>query len=239
MIDENRTIQSVERAMALLETLAARGGKARLAELSDTLSLNKSTLHGLLNTLSVLGYVTREDKAYALGLRLREIAQPLNDLDAHLRKVFLPALHRMADISNETVYLTVPCGTREYLYLDVIDGGRSIHFGSPRGRREGLTTSAIGKLLLAFDNDLTRSLRKASQLDAVLELELETIRHQGYALDLEEAEPGLSCVALPLRLRGRVVAALAVSGASARLSEAKLRTLACLAMSEMFDIIKL
>jgi IclR family acetate operon transcriptional repressor len=239
MIDETRHIQSVERAMALLETIAAAGGEARLVDLAEQLGLHKSTLHGLLNTLAAMGYISRHGTRYALGLRLREIAQPLADADAALRTAFAPALRSMAERSGETCYLAVPCGTREYLYIDAVEGHGSLRVASPRGRREGLTTSAIGKVFLAHDLELVRSLRRGGLIPAELESELKTIAEQGFALDLEEAEPGLNCLALPLRRQGRVVAALGAAGPSQRLRKSVLRRIATTAMSDMFDIIKL
>lgn len=239
MIDETRHIQSVERAMTLLETIAAAGGEARLVDLAEQLDLHKSTLHGLLNTLAAMGYISRHGTRYALGLRLREIAQPLADADAALRTAFAPALRSLAERSGETCYLAVPCGTREYLYIDAVEGHGSLRVGSPRGRREGLTTSAIGKVFLAYDLELVRSLRRGGPIPAGLESELKTIAEQGYALDLEEAEAGLNCLALPLRRQGRVVAALGAAGPSQRLRKPVLRRMAVTAMSDMFDIIKL
>lgn len=112
MVNENKRIQSVERAMAILETIAAAGGEARLVDLAETMGLHKSTMHGLLNTLAALGYVSRQGTGYALGLRLREIAQPLNDADALLKEAFAPALSALVQLTGETCYLAVPCGTR-------------------------------------------------------------------------------------------------------------------------------
>ncbi|MDT3720676.1 IclR family transcriptional regulator [Pseudomonas oryzihabitans] len=239
MIDENRRIQSVERAMALLEAIAAAGGEARLVDLSVQLGLNKSTLHGLLNTLAAMGYVSRHGTRYALGLRLREVAQPLADADATLRMAFAPALAELARRSGETCYLAVPCGTREYLYIDAVEGNGSLRVASPRGRREGLTTSAIGKVFLAHDPGLVRSLRRAGLLPTALEKELQTINAAGYALDLGEAEPGLNCLALPLRREGRVVAALGVAGPAHRLRKSVLRSLAATCMRYLFGMLKL
>ena len=239
MIDENRRIQSVERAMLLLEAISAAGGEARLVDLASELDLNKSTLHGLLNTLAAMGYVARHGTRYGLGLRLREIAQPLADADATLRDAFAPALGTLAARCNETCYLAVPCGTREYLYIDAVEGAGNLRLVSPRGRREGLTTSAIGKIFIAYDPELVRSLRKADKLSGAVEDELDVIRAQGYALDLEQAESGLNCLALPLRRQGRVVAALGVAGPAERLKASALHQLAKGAMRDMFDMIKL
>ena len=72
---QRKYIQSVERAMLLLETLVTRNEGFRLAELSEQFSLNKTTLHGLLATLSSLGYVSRRGQHYIAGLRLRDVAR--------------------------------------------------------------------------------------------------------------------------------------------------------------------
>ncbi|RMX05781.1 IclR family transcriptional regulator [Corticibacter populi] len=239
MVNENRRIQSVERALSLLEALAQAGGAARLADLAVRLELDKGTTHGLLNTMAAMGYVARHGTLYALGLRLRDVAQPLADADARLRAAFGPALRALAERSGETCYLAVPCGTRDYLYIDALEGSGSLRVASPRGRREGLTTSAIGRVFLAHEPALVRSLRRAGLLPGGLETALVQIAGQGYALDLQEAEPGLHCLAMPLRQQGRVVAALGLAGPAQRLREAALHRLARNAMRDFFDIVKI
>jgi DNA-binding IclR family transcriptional regulator len=238
MVNETRRIQSVERAMMLLEAIAASGGEARLVDLTAQLELPKGTLHGLLNTLATMGYISRHGTRYVLGLRLRDIAQPLADADGVLRATFAPVLQALANRSGETCYLAVPCGTREYLYIDAQEGRQSLRMASPRGRREGLTTSAIGRVFLAHDSSLVRVLRRAGQISSTLSKELEFVFDQGFSLDLEEAEAGLNCLALPLRQRGRVVAALGVAGPASRLPSSTLRRLATTTLREMFDTIK-
>lgn len=238
-MSQAKSIQSVERAMAVLETLAAHGGEARLTTLSESLRLNKSTLHGLLKTLLELGYISRREQNYTLGLRLREIAQPLQDADSLIRTAFSPALRRLSAMSGETCWLAVPCGTREYLYIDAVEGGKNLRVASPRGKRERLTTSAIGRIFLAFNDDLLRALRKSDAVSSALNGEISRIREQGYALDTGEAEEGLHCLALPLRQSGQVIAALGMAGPAARLHPDYMRRFAQRVLSEMFDIIKL
>lgn len=239
VVNEVKGIQSVERAMSILEAIAAAGGEVRLTELVNSLGLHKSTLHGLLNTLCAMGYISRRDSRYALGLRLREIAQPLNDADMVIKAYFAPALRGFAELSKEQCYLAVPCRTRHYIYIDMIAGNAPLHSSVPRGKREALITSAMGKVFLAFDEDLSRSLRKAGHLTQALEEELRLIRDRWYAFDLEQAEEGLHCMALPLRKQGRLVAAMSLAGPSDRLPEEHLSTIAGKVMREMYDIIKL
>lgn len=226
MVNENNTIQSVERAMLILEALAAFHGRARLQQLSDATALNKTTLHGLLNTLVALGYVTREEKFYVLGLRLLDLSRPLRERDECLREWFMPVAQQVADFCGENVYLAVPCGTREYWYLHHIGEDDYVQGLSRRGRREGLTTSAMGKVFLSFMDDMARSLRKHNQLDGTLKQELVQIRAQGFALDLGVAQENWYAFAVPLWLNGRVVAGLSVASDKERLPETRLRELA-------------
>lgn len=239
MINENKGIQSVERAMGILEAIAAAGGEMRLVDLSETLGVHKSTLHGLLNTLGAMGYIARRGSLYVLGLRLREVAQPLNDADAVLRQDFAPALETLHALTGESCYLAVPCGTRHYLYVDALCAAGEAQPRSVRGECEALTTSAIGKVFLAMDMDLSRSLRKAGHLTPALEQDLSAIGEQGFALDLQHAHPGLNCMALPLRKRGQLVAALSIAGPADRITRQWLVTLASKVMRDMYDMVKL
>ncbi|MGE4341284.1 MAG: SDR family NAD(P)-dependent oxidoreductase, partial [Pigmentiphaga sp.] len=75
---------------------------ALVVDLANQLNLHKSTLHGLLNTLAAMGYVTRHGTRYALGQRLREVAQPLADSDVTLRTEFTPALQMLAKQSGDS-----------------------------------------------------------------------------------------------------------------------------------------
>lgn len=238
MINTTRRIQSVERALSLLEALAERGGEARLSELAAGTQLDKGTVHGLLNTMASLGYVARRGIGYALGLRLRDLAQPLLDSDSELRQLFAPALHDLALRSGETCYLALPCGTREYLCVDVVNCQNVIGAAVSKGCRQSLTHSAIGRVFLAHDPSLVRSLRREGTMTPSLEAILDEILDQGFALDIEEAEPGLHCMAVPLRQQGRVVAALGVAGPAQRLPIERLRQLAFESMSCVFDIVK-
>lgn len=222
MTDGFKTIQSVERAMALLEHIAVSGDKARLVDLSEQLQLHKSTVSGLLKTLLHLGYIERQGRFYILGLRLHNIAQPLLSRYLSISLQYRSLLETMAEECGETCYLAVPCGTSEYLYIDTIESHSILRVVSPRGLRENLTTSAIGKVFLAFDIDLLRQLRRSNKVSTVLEAELENIRQLGYALDLEQAEVGLNCLAIPLFQKGKIYAALGVAGSSLRLNKDKI-----------------
>ena len=219
---EPKTIQSIERGFAMLELLSLAGKPLSLQEISQALSLSKSTVHGILATMSHLGYINRSKKGYTLGLRLRELSKPLEQNDESIRLHFAPLLKHMAQLTDNTAYLAVQSGSQEYLYIDAIERANPLTIRSPRGKREGLATSAIGKVFLAFDEELKRSQRLGNQISPELEQELHQVREHGYALDLEQAEPNLNCLAIPLYLDGKLTAVAGVSGAANELNHARL-----------------
>ncbi|WP_205297814.1 helix-turn-helix domain-containing protein [Pantoea sp. Cy-639] len=238
MSANHRQIQSLERAMHLLELIRAEGGRARLNDLAERSGLGKSTVHGLLDTLMSLGYVAREQRHYVLGLRLRQLAQPVHDTEQRLRQAFSPALRAFTELCGESCFLAVPGGTRAYLTLAALDGrGQPLQLPGDI-RRDGLATSAIGKVLLAHDPHLARQMARSRPMPQVLEQELQQIGNQGFALDLGASRPDLHCVALPLRLRGQVVAALGAGGPAERLPPPVMRRLAGQAMRSLFDLVK-
>lgn len=224
MINETKKIQSVERSFLILEALAASDTAIPLQQLSQQLNLNKTTLHGLLNTMAAMGYISNTNRGYKLGLRLGELSRSLEHTYDSLRDQYRPLIRSMSSSTGHTAYLAVPCGTREYLYIEAVEGDNPLTIRSPRGRREGLTTSAIGKLFVALDEDLDlrRSLRKAGKLEPEIEDKLDKIVYQGYSIDHGGAQPGLSCMSIPLFYKGSLIAAAGMSGPTQELTTEKL-----------------
>jgi len=233
-------IQSVERAMQILDVLREIGGSARLTELAAHCGMGKSTAHHLLDTLVGTGHVARVGRQYCLGARLALLAaQPADGYTQRLRRAFAPALRAFSAMTGQNCFLTMPGGTRSYLTLAALDGHGEPLSLPPDARRDALLTSAVGKVFLAHDGQLLRRLRRNEALGAPLENELARVNAQGYALDIGASAPDLNCVALPLRLRGNVVAALSAGGAAAQLGPRQMRATAARAMRELFDVIKL
>lgn len=222
MSKEPKRIQSIERGFSILEVLSLSDEPMPLHSISDAVALSKTTVHGILATLAALGYVARVEQGYTLGLRLRELSKPLEQNDESIRQHFNGLLRQMAQLTDNTAYLAVQSGTEEYLYIDAIERDNPLTIRSPRGHREGLSTSAIGKVFLALDEGLKRSIRVRNGLSRRLESELKQVTKQGFALDLEEAEPNLNCLAIPLYLDGRLVAVAGVSGSSDELTKERL-----------------
>ncbi|WP_244490682.1 helix-turn-helix domain-containing protein [Aureimonas frigidaquae] len=108
-----RPIQSITRAVAILEIIAREGGAASLKEIADRTGLGKTTAHNILRTLGELGYVRRRvgDTRYHLGGRILNLSRMAGD-DSALRNRLRPALEAIAHKSGETVYLAVPSALR-------------------------------------------------------------------------------------------------------------------------------
>jgi len=234
---QNETVQSVARALTLLDALGDSQGEVGVAELSKRVGLHVSTAHRLLATLVVHGYARQNPDTgrYALGAKAFHLAESyLGQMD--LRRVVRPVLERLSQESGETANLVILDG-REALYLDKVESPQSLRIFSRIGRRAPLHCTAVGKVLLAaepwetvrrllgrgpFERLTARTVTSAAQL----RVEIAKVREQGVALDFEECEEGARCIAVPVRnARGETVAAVSVSGPALRMSAQRIRDL--------------
>ena len=229
-----RLIQSIERAVAILEIIARDGGAAHLKDIAERSRLGKTTAHNILKTLDELGYVRRRvgDTRYHLGGRIQNLARIAGD-DGALRVRLRPVLEAIARKTGETVYLAVPSGDETY-YLDAIESGQVLKTTSPAGVRERLEGSAVGLVFLAFMPGLGKRVlaTRADALGPDILSEIAMVERAGFALDFENSVPGLHCVAVPWRESGEVRAAIGLSGPSTRLPRDKLTGLAWMMMKE-------
>ncbi|MER6576874.1 IclR family transcriptional regulator [Nonomuraea sp. NPDC048881] len=219
------SVQSVERALDVLEALAEHGGEAGLSEIAARTGLPYGTIHRLLQTLLARGYVRQEsDRRYALGgglVRLGGIAESMVGGWAQ------PYLTRMVELSGETANLAVLEGDF-VVYVAQVPSPRRLRMFAEVGRRVLPHSTAVGKALLAG--------RAAAEAMAVFErtgmprrtpntitdaagmlAELGRVKERGYATDLGEEELGVHCLAVPVRDGERVVAAMSVSGPAERI----------------------
>lgn len=229
-----RLIQSIERAVAILEIIARGGGAASLKHVAERSGLGKTTAHNILKTLGELGYVQRHvgDTRYHLGGRILNLARIAGD-DGALRTRLRPALEAIARKTGETVYLAAPSGDETY-YLDTIESGQTLRTTCKLGARERLEGSAIGLVFLAFMPGLGKRVlaTRADALGPDIQSQIEKVERVGFALDLENHQPGLHCVAVPWRENGEVRAAIGLSGPSARLPRNNLTDIAWMMMKE-------
>lgn len=227
-IRERRTIQSIERAAALLEIIAHEGGSARLQFIASKARIRATTAHNILATLELLGYVRRGvgDTRYHLGDRILNLARIMGD-DNTLRAQLRPTLESLALKTSETVYLAVPSGDEVY-YLDCIESSQSLKVGNMTGQRERLEGSAIGLVFLAFIPGLRKRVlaTRSEALGPCIEEEIASVRQRGFGIDVDGHQNGLSCVAVPFYESGHLRASLGLSGPSSRLNREALIDLA-------------
>ena len=231
------TVQSIERALSLLEALGECRGEIGLAELGKRVSLHASTTHRILATLVARGYARQngETGRYALGAKALHLGESyLGQMD--LRRVIRPALEQLSRETGETATLVI-LDRREALYLDKVESPQSLRIFSRIGRRAPLHCTAVGKVLLAFrpkgeadallgPGPLERLARHTITSATQVRRELEKVRDQGFALDREECEEGACCIAVPVRnAQGEVEAALGISAPTTRLAPRRVEDL--------------
>lgn len=230
-------VQSVDRTLDVLESLASRRGATGISELAQLVGLHVSTVHRLLATLVDRGYVRQdpESSRYHLGSRIFMLASAA-DLHLDLRLVARPYLERLMRTSGETANL-VTTSDHEVVYLDQVASMHLVKMFTAPGMRAPLYCTGTGKLLLAhkphavlesvLNGPLKRFTPKTIVSRAVLEAELATIRKNGFAVDDEEMEEGVRCLAVPIFDRRRqCVGALSISGPTTRLTPERVAKLA-------------
>jgi len=239
------SVQSLERALAILALLCDRDQPTGVTELAGRLQLAKSTVHRLLSTLERAGVVARTgDAAYRPGLKLWEIGcaavRGLNVRDAAR-----PVMERLMRRTGETVHLSV-WDQGEVVYIEKVDGTNPIRLHSTVGGRAPAHATASGLAFLAFrkaedstevwKKGLSRFTERTITTASQLERRLEEIRRQRYAFSAGAWHPGSAGVAAPIRAyTGSLVAVLSVAGPSERI-EASLPELAELVRSAAQEI---
>ena len=228
---ERHSIQSVDRAVTLLEAIAEAGGETTLTELSQRTKLNISTCHHLLSTLVARGYVAKVPvrRSYALGARILYLS------NACLRQVDLPAralpfIEKINEQTGETVHLAVLQGDammkiakRESRHAVRVDTGTL-------GKTDAAHATATGKAMLAWlpEDDMRRVLshgltrftpKTICEWPSLIEA-LRHVRRNGYAVDDEEYQPGVICIGAAIRdHNGAVVGAISASTPTMRAND--------------------
>jgi DNA-binding IclR family transcriptional regulator len=249
MPERRNSVQSLERAFDLLEALSA-GGELGVTELANRTGLVPSTAHRLLHTLAKRGYVSQstESGRYLLGYKVVEVASGLEHRLERLRVVARPHLERIQRATGETVNLVVLDADR-VVYVDQVEGSRSVRMFTTVGTSVPAHTTGSGKAIMAAGPPETvaalyRGREPLERLTArtlvtleALEDDFLRIRRRGYALDNEEHEEGVGCVATPVfDHSGRPCAAISVSGPSSRILHANTAELGALLVEHAGEV---
>jgi IclR family acetate operon transcriptional repressor len=227
---DRHRIQSVDRALFLLETIAEVGGEATLTELATRTGLNISTCHHLLATLIQRGFAAKVPgrRLYALGARILYLGHACLQVDLPRRaQRYLETINQA---TGETVHLAalqgdavVTLAVREARHAVRVDTGKI-------GRVEAPHATSVGKAILAWlpEDEMRRILaggmkrftdKTITEFPALLE-SLRIVRRNGYAIDREEFLPGVICVGAAIRDQaGTVIGAISASTPAMRASD--------------------
>ncbi len=219
---DRHSIQSVDRALFLLETIAEAGGEATLTELATRTGLNISTCHHLLATLIQRGFAAKVPgrRLYALGARILYLGHTCLQVDLPRRAQ--PYLETINRVTGETVHLAALQGDN-IITLAVRDARHAVRVETGKvGKMEAPHATSVGKAILAWlpEDEMHRILaggmkrytdKTITEFPALLE-SLRIVRRNGYALDREEFLPGVICIGAAIRDQaGTVIGAISAS----------------------------
>jgi DNA-binding IclR family transcriptional regulator len=221
------SVQSIERAAAILRLLARGSGRLGVGEISSSLGLAKGTAHGILRTLQDVGFV-EQDKAsgkYQLGATLLHLGTSYLDVN-ELRSRAINWADTLASRSGEAVRIGAPLDGKVLVVHHVFRPDDSLQTLDV-GALLPLHATALGKVLLAYDAGLAAEAvqgpleahtRRTLTTPAGLRSALAKVREQGWAAEAEEHTAGQSSIAAPIRgYGGYVVGAISIAGAAERL----------------------
>lgn len=217
----------------IFDILIKKNRAVSINELSEVLNIYPSSIHRILDTLNYLGYIEKklDSDTYQIGLRAIELGMvKLNQID--LIKEVTPHFEALSKEFNENAYLGV-LFEGEVTYEAKKEAPRKIRLITHVGTRAPVHSTALGKVLIAglskkerkkiIGNKSLQYLTKNTITNKkVLENEIEKIQKLGYAIDNEENENEIKCIAAPIKdNNGKVVAAISISGPSYRFNTAK------------------
>lgn len=221
-------VRALDRALALLDAFSLERRRMTLVELAGQTGLPKSTVFRLAATLVARGYLEHADGHYEVGLRCFQLGSIFR-ASIDLRARALPHLIALRDMTGETVQLAVLSGDN-IVYLERVHSQQPVaYMRSTVGAVLPVYCTGLGKALLAFEPSeaihgyLERVVLERHTPNTIIDrraflAEMAAIRRQGYALDREERELGVRCIAAPIfEITGRCVAALSIAAPSARL----------------------
>jgi DNA-binding IclR family transcriptional regulator len=225
--------QTLVRGLEVIDAVAQ--SSLSLAELAERIGLTRSTTHRLAGTLVEHRYLNFQRGAgYSLGPRLLELGY-LAGRQTSLPRVAREHLEQLSGRTGDTVHLGVLDGARA-LYLDKISGTRRVEVSSRIGERQPLRSTGLGKALILdateeewreyYDHEARLGHGYAVNQGVWLK-RMRDYAKNGYALDLEENEDRIRCVAAPVRdVTGAIAGAISVSSAAQYMDDTRMHGLA-------------
>ncbi len=217
-------IQSLARGLKILNLIEHSRNGMGTTEVANQLSIDKSSASRLLHTLAKYGFVEQDEHTsrYSLGPQLLTLGQHLLNRIT-LRDHARPYLHELVDKTGECAHLAIQA-QRQALYIDQVESTAALRVESEIGTLSPLYCTALGKIMLAFDDcrmpeELKPFTHRTVTDRSTLEAQLLQTRKRGYAIDDEEYNYGVRCVAAPVYdHRSSLVGTIGISGPAARVT---------------------
>lgn len=246
---EEKTVQSISRVFTIIEVLAAHPAGVPLQQLAHEAGLAKSTAHRLVANLCALGYAVQDSFSshYRLTLKMFELSSAVVN-ETSILSVAKPHLDRLARRSGEAVHLVIRDG-EDVVYLFKAESG-GMRMSSRVGLRAPICCTGVGKAILSTlsypeveavwratpHEKLTR--HTITDFDQ-LQQQLTLVRASGYAVDDEENELGIRCVAVPLPgPGGKAESAFSISSLVPHMRRERILQLAQLALEAKESILR-
>lgn len=216
---------SLGKALHVLEVLASSGGALTLLEIVQELGLHKPTVHRILGELIELGYVSRVEKGvYQITPKLRRLA--LGEMEDRLTEIADPALRVLHQETGETVNLGVLRGTN-VRYLRVIESTHPLRRIVEPNSTDPFYSTSLGRAITselsdaAWDALIARTRLVARTSETVIDQKQLRKIHQraqqdGYAVEQDQNDVGVTCIGAPVYEDGEIVAAISLSVPTAR-----------------------
>jgi DNA-binding IclR family transcriptional regulator len=218
-----KTIQSVDRALMILEQFSVSEKEIGLSDLANRTGLKRTTCFGLAETLLAKGYLgfNELNSRYRLGIKNFERGQVYSQ-GVELRDLAQPYIQGLSDKYGQTVHLVIP-DDFDAVYIDKVGEHDSFRIRSRIGMRAERFCTAVSKIILSHLDDerlgqiLPKRIKRLTdntitEPKAYREV-LRQVQQKGYALDQEELEMGLVCIATPIyNQRQKLIGAISMSG---------------------------
>ncbi|MBU8878050.1 IclR family transcriptional regulator [Bacillus sp. FJAT-29790] len=236
-MERENMVKSVSRALDIIMLVSMRKGGLGVTEIANQIDINKSSVYRILSTLVQYGYVEQDKETgrYKLGYKFLEVSSKLLE-SIDLREEARPFLQELENETNEVIHLVV-YDQGEVVYIEKLEGNETLRMHSKVGKRAPMHCTSVGKAILAhLPSSIVLDIlerkgmpvhtdKTITDKETFLQ-ELSSVRKSGFALDLEENEYGITCIAVPIFDHlGKVIAAVSISGTTMRMADDRLKQL--------------
>jgi len=221
-------VGTLKKGLDILWLVIERGNLSVL-EIMEILQYNRSTTYRLVNTLEQNGFIQKTtETTYEVSSQLVEKLLGVNtNVDFELKLGIASAADEFKELTKETIFVGALKGS-QVLATHIIPGSYPTRTHYEIGEKLPAYLSAAGKCILAFQpskvlevykEKFNSELQPKQPNSELFFKELEQVKADGYAIDNEDAEAGVRCVAAPIWKDGKVIAAIAITGPSVRMSK--------------------